>query len=125
MSAAQISVPLADAPVASNQNAPAIANALETVATVPTVDDRVPAQADAESSLPAVELPAAIMNEAYHVAKDLVIAHFEKEYLAHLVDRSGGNMSKAARLANIDRTTIYRMMERHKLTRAQLPGLVS
>jgi transcriptional regulator of acetoin/glycerol metabolism len=41
------------------------------------------------------------------------------------VERSGGNMSSAARLANIDRTTIYRMMERHQLTRAQLPGLIS
>jgi transcriptional regulator of acetoin/glycerol metabolism len=88
------------------------------------VDERVPAPAG-DPGLPPVELPTEIMTEAYHVAKDLVIAHFEKAYLAHLVERSGGNMSRAARLANIDRTTIYRMMERHQLTRAQLPGLIS
>lgn len=123
MSLAQI-VPLADAPVAAQSVPSSIASLAETIAAVPTVDERLPAPAD-EPTLPAVELPAAIMTEAYHVAKDLVIAHFEKAYLAHLVERSGGNMSKAARLANIDRTTIYRMMERHQLTRAQLPSLVS
>lgn len=116
--------PLADAP-ASAQAAAAVAPVAETVTALPTVDERGPSQVDSENALPPVELPAAIMNEAYHTAKDLVIAHFEKAYLAHLVERSGGNMSKAARLANIDRTTIYRMMERHQLTRAQLPGIVS
>lgn len=124
MSAAQIA-PLADAPIAARTTTPAVAPHAETIAAVPTVDERVPAPVEGEQALPAVELPSAIMNEAYHTAKDLVIAHFEKAYLAHLVERSGGNMSKAARLANIDRTTIYRMMERHHLTRAQLPSLVS
>lgn len=102
----------------------AAAPSTETVTAVPTVDERVPAPAG-DPGLPPVELPTEIMTEAYHTAKDLVIAHFEKAYLAHLVERSGGNMSRAARLANIDRTTIYRMMERHQLTRAQLPGLIS
>ncbi len=123
MSVAQIAQ-LADAPVVSSASN-AAASLAETITAVPTVDERLPAPGGIESSLPPVELPAAIMAEAYHVAKDLVIAHFEKAYLAHLVERSGGNMSKAARLANIDRTTIYRMMERHSLTRAQLPTLVS
>lgn len=123
MSVAQI-VQLADAPVASSASNATVSLA-ETSTAVPTVDERGPAPGSSESSLPPVELPAAIMAEAYHVAKDLVIAHFEKAYLAHLVERSGGNMSKAARLANIDRTTIYRMMERHALTRAKLPNLVS
>ena len=123
MSVAQIAQ-LAEAPVTSSAPNTTVSLA-ETSAVVPTVDERVPAPGSSESSLPPVELPAAIMAEAYHVAKDLVIAHFEKAYLAHLVERSGGNMSKAARLANIDRTTIYRMMERHALTRAKLPHLVS
>ncbi|HJU90508.1 MAG TPA: sigma-54 dependent transcriptional regulator [Gemmatimonadaceae bacterium] len=60
-------------------------------------------------------LPAAITDEPFHVAKDRLVAQFEKEYLTRLVVRAGGNMSKAARLANIDRTTLYRLMEKHQL----------
>ena len=61
--------------------------------------------------------PAAVMNEAYHAAKEKVIAHFEREYLMRLTSRAGFNMSKAARLADIDRTTLYRLMEKHGIKR--------
>ena len=61
---------------------------------------------------------SATASEPYHVAKDRVVAQFEKEYLAALVARATGNMSKAARLAGVDRTTLYRLMEKHQLVRA-------
>ena len=64
-------------------------------------------------------LPPGIMNEAYHTAKDKVVAHFEREYLQRLVLRAGSNMSRAARLASIDRTTLYRLMEKHGLRREE------
>ncbi|MEO7363243.1 MAG: sigma-54 dependent transcriptional regulator [Gemmatimonadaceae bacterium] len=67
-------------------------------------------------------LPAAIMNEAFHTAKDKLVAHFEKEYLGRLTTRAGGNMSKAARLAGIDRTTLYRLMEKHGFRRDTMTG---
>lgn len=62
-------------------------------------------------------LPAGVMEEAYHPAKERVTAQFEKEYLTRLVSRAGGNMSKAARLAGIDRTTLYRLMDKHEFQR--------
>ena len=62
-------------------------------------------------------IPAAVMEEPYHPAKDRIIAQFEKEYLGRLVTRAGGNMSKAARLAGIDRTTLYRLMDKHDFQR--------
>ncbi len=64
-----------------------------------------------------------VMDEAYHAAKDRVVAQFEKEYLTRLVTRAGGNMSKAARLASIDRTTLYRLMDKHAFHRDESPGL--
>ncbi len=79
---------------------------------VPVVDDG-PAPA-AEGSL-----PSAIMDQAYHLAKDTLIAHFERVYLGRLVARAAGNMSRAARLASIDRTTLYRLMEKHNFRRAE------
>jgi DNA-binding NtrC family response regulator len=65
---------------------------------------------------------SAVMDEAYHGAKDRVVAQFEKEYLTRLVARAGGNMSKAARLASIDRTTLYRLMDKHAFHRDEAPG---
>ena len=56
-------------------------------------------------------------NEAYHVAKDQLLASFEKEYVTRLVSRASGNMSRAARLASVDRTTLYRLLERHGFRR--------
>ena len=67
-------------------------------------------------------MAAPVLDEAYHVAKDRVVASFEKEYLSRLIGRAGGNMSKAARLANIDRTTLYRLMDKHNFQRDELAG---
>ena len=63
---------------------------------------------------------AAVLDEAFHTAKDNVIAQFEREYLTRLVSRAGGNMSKAARLAGVDRTTLYRLMDKHSFQRDDL-----
>ena len=68
-------------------------------------------------------LTAPGLDEAYHLAKDRIVAQFEKEYLTRLIGRAGGNMSKAARLANIDRTTLYRLMDKHNFQRDDLTGM--
>lgn len=60
---------------------------------------------------------ATSMNEAYHISKEQVLATFEKEYVTRLVARASGNMSRAARLACVDRTTLYRLLERHGFRR--------
>jgi DNA-binding NtrC family response regulator len=61
-----------------------------------------------------------LLSQSYHEARDRVIASFERRYLTQLVARAGGNMSRAARLAGVDRTTLYRLMERHGLQRATI-----
>lgn len=62
-------------------------------------------------------LPVVPSSDAYHVAKEQVLATFEKTYVTHLVARASGNMSRAARLASVDRTTLYRLLERHGFRR--------
>lgn len=58
-----------------------------------------------------------LLGQSYHDARERVIAQFERRYIEELVAAADGNMSKAARLAGVDRTTLYRLMERHGLQR--------
>ena len=61
-------------------------------------------------------------NESYYEARDRLLAKFDRRYLTRVVLRAGGNLSKAARMAKVDRTTFYRLMERHGLQRNLLNG---
>jgi DNA-binding NtrC family response regulator len=74
---------------------------------------------------PPASLISTLLEESYHAARDHVIAQFERQYLTWLVNRATGNMSKAARIAGVDRTTLYRMMERHGLQRSPTVGWVA
>ena len=56
-------------------------------------------------------------DEPYHSARERLVAEFELRYLTSLVNRADGIMSKAARIAGVDRTTLYRLMEKHGLQR--------
>jgi DNA-binding NtrC family response regulator len=84
---------------------------------VPLYDDATVAPAASAGGL-----PLNIMTESFHLAKEKLVAHFEKEYLTQLIARAGSNMSKAARLASIDRTTLYRLMEKHGFRRDEFGG---
>lgn len=71
-------------------------------------------------------VPAMPLNDGYHVSKEHVLNTFEKEYVTRLVARASGNMSRAARLASVDRTTLYRLLERHGFRRdSRDPGVVA
>jgi transcriptional regulator of acetoin/glycerol metabolism len=65
-------------------------------------------------------LDRSVLDADYHTAREMVLAQFEKDYLDHIVRRASGNISDAARMAGVDRTTLYRMMERHGTSRDQL-----
>ena len=71
-----------------------------------------------------IGVPVIPQHEAYHIAKEQVLTTFEKEYVTRLVARASGNMSRAARLASVDRTTLYRLLERNGFRRevAELSG---
>lgn len=75
----------------------------------------IPIYDDVET--PAQRMPSPQLDGPFHDVKEQVIAQFERDYLTRLVARAAGNMSKAARQANIDRTTLYRLMEKHGLQR--------
>src|SRR5207302_79891 len=61
-------------------------------------------------------------SDSYYEARDRLLARFDRRFLTRVVIRAGGNLSKAARMAKVDRTTFYRLMERHGLQRNLLGG---
>jgi DNA-binding NtrC family response regulator len=68
----------------------------------------------------ALSFDPTVFGQDYHSARDTVLAQFEKDYLEHIVREAKGNISDAARMAGVDRTTLYRMMERHGTSRNDL-----
>ncbi len=56
----------------------------------------------------------------YHAARERVISQFEQRYLSRVVREAGGNISDAARAAGVDRTTLYRLMQKHGIDRQGL-----
>jgi DNA-binding NtrC family response regulator len=61
--------------------------------------------------------PHRYREEKYHEARDRILTEFERGYLRWLVEHAGANMSRAAKIAGVDRTTLYRLMEKHGLQR--------
>ena len=52
---------------------------------------------------------------SFKEAKDHITLAFERHYLEDLLQRAGGNLSKAARMAGVDRKTVFRMLKRHDI----------
>ena len=61
---------------------------------------------DESASFPGAEM-------SFKEAKEKITVSFERHYLEDLLQRSDGNMSKAARMAGVDRKTVFRMLKRH------------
>ena len=78
---------------------------------------QLPVDQEVDLGAAIVGLPSMPTSDAYHIAKEQVLATFEKTYVTRLVARASGNMSRAARLASVDRTTLYRLLERHGFRR--------
>jgi DNA-binding NtrC family response regulator len=54
-----------------------------------------------------------LFTQGYHRARATLLGEFEKDYIRHVVREAQGNISDAARMAEVDRTTLYRLMEKH------------
>jgi DNA-binding NtrC family response regulator len=50
-------------------------------------------------------------------ARALAIERFERGYLLQTLERSGGNVSRAAELAGVSRQFLYRLLSRYSIER--------
>jgi DNA-binding NtrC family response regulator len=78
--------------------------------------DDIPFRDEHESGT-AGTLLAHVGDEPYHAARERVLI-----YLRTVVERAGTNLSRAAKMAGVDRTTLYRLMEKHGLHRNSALG---
>jgi len=53
----------------------------------------------------------------FRQARDRIMEAFEREYLMDLLERHAGNLSRAARAADVDRKTLGRLMKKHDIRR--------
>jgi DNA-binding NtrC family response regulator len=84
--------------------------------------EHIPALGAQETTPAGLPVPSEVSTEEpYYAARDRLVAAFELQYLTQLVTQARGNMSRAARAAGVDRTTLYRLMERHGLHRRLAP----
>jgi DNA-binding NtrC family response regulator len=84
---------------------------------IPTMDDAPEAILGDDEEF---AFQGSLFEQPYHDARERIIAEFEQRYLSEVIQRADGNMSKAARVAGVDRTTLYRLMQKHLLTKDQV-----
>src|SRR5712692_1886542 len=86
---------------------------------IPVIDGPVPTE-DADESASAMKDADNAIAEGYRAARERLLGRFERRFLQQLVTQAGGNVSRAARIARLNRTTLYRLMERYGLQRKLL-----
>jgi DNA-binding NtrC family response regulator len=76
--------------------------------TVPVMDPAAPAPAPTEE----------LLNQTFKDAKERWVASFERDYIAELLRRNSGNISHAAREADIDRKYFRKLMKKYDIEAA-------
>jgi DNA-binding NtrC family response regulator len=69
-----------------------------------------------DAALTAGRIGGDILRDGFHEAKERLVTEFERLYVRRVIDRAGGNMARAARLASVDRATLYRLLEKHHVS---------
>ena len=87
---------------------------LETTSLRPPPSGRFAGEAGESSGGP-VSQRHVDLDVPFKIAKEGLIDEFERAYLTALVAWAGGNMSRAARRAGIDRMYLHRLVQRHGL----------
>jgi DNA-binding NtrC family response regulator len=58
------------------------------------------------------------MPDSYQLARDRTLDRFERDYLEHIMRRSGGNVTHAAQLAGKERRSLGKLLKKHGVDRS-------
>src|SRR5437899_1671600 len=86
---------------------------------IPVIDGPMPTE-DPDESASAIKDADNAIAEGYRATRERLLGRFERRFLQQLVTQADGNVSRAARIARLNRTTLYRLMERYGLQRKLL-----
>ena len=67
----------------------------------------------AADTAPGDDLIEGVLHQRYRLARRTLLDEFERRYIAHILNRSGGNVREAARSASMDRKYLMELMRRH------------
>jgi transcriptional regulator with GAF, ATPase, and Fis domain len=70
-----------------------------------------------DAAAPSAEVGAVSIDVPFKEAKEKLVTAFEARYLAELLDWAGGNVSRAAKKAGLDRMHLHRLISRFDLRR--------
>jgi DNA-binding NtrC family response regulator len=59
--------------------------------------------------------PGEASDMPFKLAKNQLVEHFEKDYIVKILERNQGNISRAAREAQIERAYLQRLVRKHDL----------
>ena len=78
-----------------------------------------PAGTAAAAAVPAVDRPGDACGAVvcFRLAREHALASFEREYLQHLMQRTGGNVTHAAQLAGKERRALGKLLKKHGVAR--------
>lgn len=71
-----------------------------------------------------VPVPEISLDESFQAAKARVIKVFERNYLQHVLEICGGNISKAARHCKKNRRAFFALLKKHGITHVAQPSSV-
>src|SRR5437660_369522 len=86
---------------------------------IPVIDGPMPTE-DPDESASAIKDADNAIADGYRATRERLLGRFESRFLQQLVTQADGNVSRAARIARLNRTTLYRLMERYGLQRKLL-----
>jgi transcriptional regulator with GAF, ATPase, and Fis domain len=71
-----------------------------------------------KSGEPSADVEDALLAVPYHEAKDAWVERFERAYVSAALDKASGNVSQAARDAQVDRRHLQRLMARYEIKKS-------
>ncbi len=66
----------------------------------------------------------AVLDMDYKQARGAILCQFEARFLKHILERTGGNVARAAREAKMDRSHLIALLRRHEMRRGETDDIV-